>query len=196
MSIMDFRYLFKTIKNIIVNTEPEWDVVVNEKRTSGFITINLLLPLIILASLSAYLGSFLFIDTGLNQAYAVLSGLRYLIHFLVVIFLTAVLLKEALKRYGADPGFENAFKITALSSVPLLLCQIISRLFESFIFVNVLAVFGIYICWAGIDRLSDLPKKKKYQLLLIATALFIAVWLITNRLLKFAADEIYYSFFA
>ena len=26
MSIMDFRYLFKTIKNIIVNTEPEWDV--------------------------------------------------------------------------------------------------------------------------------------------------------------------------
>jgi len=193
---MDFKFLVKTVKNIIVNTEPEWETIVAEKRTSKFIALNLLLPLIIPASLSAYLGSLFFIDTGLNQAYAVLMGFRYLILFIVVIFLTAVLLKETLKRYGSDSGFENAFKITAFSLVPLLLCQIISRLFESFVFVNVLAMFGIFICWVGIDRLTDLSKKKKYQLLLITTAIFIAVWLITSRLLKFAADKIYYSFFA
>lgn len=193
---MDFKFLVKTIKNIIVNTEYEWDTIVTENRTSRFISLNLLLPLIIPASLSAYLGSLLFIDTGLNQIYSVLTGLKYFLLFFAVVYLTAVLLKEVLRRYGSDAGFEYAFKITALSSVPLLLCQIISRLFESFIFVNVLALYGIYICWAGIDRLAGLPKKKKYQLLLIATALYIAVWLISNRFLRFVAEKIYYSLFA
>ena len=83
---MDFKFLVKTVKNIIVNTEPEWETIVAENRTSKFFALNLLLPLIIPASLSAYLGSLLFIDTELNQAYAVLTGFRYLILFFVVVF--------------------------------------------------------------------------------------------------------------
>lgn len=72
---MNFRFLAGTIYGLILNTEEEWDKIRSENRSAGYFSRNLVLPLILLTSASAFLGSFLFIDTGLSSSYSVLTGI-------------------------------------------------------------------------------------------------------------------------
>jgi hypothetical protein len=78
--------------------------------------------------------------------------------------------------------------------MPLLLCQVLSLLFESFIFVNVLAFYGLYIFWTGISRFTNPPSDKKIHLLITETSIFIILFFTGNRILTFLFDKLYYAF--
>lgn len=193
---MDFKFLAKSVKNIILKPANAWEDIHSEKKTANYIGRHLLFPLITLAAISAFLGSFLFARTELLKFYSVLTGVKYFILIYLAIYGTALIFREITKVFGLGKDFDLSFKLIAYSSVPFIICQIISLLFESFIFINVLALDGLYIFWAGMEKLLNPPEKRKLSLLIAATVTFIIVFLAANWFLSMVFDKLYFAFFA
>lgn len=192
---MDLKFLAKSVKNIILNPAKAWEDIFSENKPVKYIVINLLFPLIILAAVSAFLGTFLFTRTELLKAYSVLTGVKYFILIYLGIYGTALIFKEITKALGMGKDFDLSFKLIAYSSVPFIICQIISLLFESFIFINVLAFVGLYIFWTGMEKLFNPPEKRKLPLLIATTLVFIIVFLAANWFLSMVSDKLFFAFF-
>jgi hypothetical protein len=104
--------------------------------------------------------------------------------------------KEVTSALGLNSDFNCSFKIIVCSVVPFLLCQIVTRLFESFIFINILSFYGLYILWNGIEKLINPPERKKILLIVSASIAFIALLFLTNWILTLAFEKLYFSIFA
>jgi hypothetical protein len=188
-------FLAQSIKNMILNPSSAWDTIHTENKSVSYLVLNLFLPLIFTVAVAAFLGSYIFTKIGLNKAYAILTGIRYLLLYSLTIYGTSFIFNEITNASSLGRNFSISFKIIGYSVIPLLICQIVSRLFESFIFVNVLAFFGLYICWTGIEKLLDPQGKKKLLLLFAATAAFIILFIAVNSILSFATEKLYFAFF-
>jgi Yip1 domain len=193
---MDFKFLSHRIRNIILNPEKTWDAIHYENKPIKYVRGSFILPLIFLVALSAFLGSLLFTNTAVSEVYSVLVGVKYFILLCIVIYGTAFIFKELSKALDLATDFNLSFKIIAYSSAPFLLCQIISRLFESFIFVNVLALYGLYIFWTGVEKMINPPENKKIPMLISATVVFIILIVVGNLALTQVMDKLYFAFFS
>jgi len=193
---MDFKFLSHRIRNIILNPEKTWDAIHYENKPIKYVRGSFILPLIFLVALSAFLGSLLFTNTAVSEVYSVLVGVKYFILLCIVIYGTAFIFKELSKALDLTADFNLSFKIIAYSSAPFLLCQIISRLFESFIFVNVLALYGLYIFWTGVEKMINPPENKKIPMLISVTVVFIILIVVGNLVLTQVMDKLYFAFFS
>jgi hypothetical protein len=101
-----------------------------------------------------------------------------------------------MKALDLGNSFDLAFRLISYSIVPFLLCQIFSLLFESLLFVNVLALFGLYIFWTGMESSLKPLSTKKIELLAAALIAFIGVFIASNLLLTMLIDKIFYKFFS
>jgi hypothetical protein len=193
---MNFRFLVKTIKGLILSTDEEWDNIYSENRSVAFFNLNLLLPLVLLVTISSFIGSLLFIDTGLSDFYSVLTGIRYFILFYITVFCTTYIFKGIAKLMKFSLDNSGSFKITVCTITPFLMCQIISLMFESFIFVNILAFYGLFIGWMGIKKILNPPQNRNNQLMLAEAAVILVLFFVGNRILAAIFDKIYYTYFA
>ncbi len=193
---MDFKFLWNRIRDLILDPEKAWRIISAETSPAGFIRNYFFLPLVILASLSAFVGSLLFTNTGISAVYSVLAGIKYLILYTTVIYATTFIFHKIAIFLNLSNDLKTSFMIIVYSAAPLMLCQIVSRLFESFIFINILALYGLYLFWLGTERLLNPPEKLKTQLLLSAAVVFTGLFIIVDWLLTRLADRVYFSFFA
>jgi|WetSurSiteA1Bulk_404760.scaffolds.fasta_scaffold02402_3 hypothetical protein len=193
---MDFKFLTDSVKNIIADPSKAWDIIHSENRNVKYVKISLILPLILLASVSALLGSYFFINTGLTDIYSVLSGIKYLLLYYLVIYGTGLILAEITKALELGRNFDLTFKLVAYSSIPFLICQIVSRLFESFLFINVLALFGLYVFWTGMEKMINPPEQRKVPLLIAAAVVFVVLFFSADWILSGLFDKLYFTFFA
>jgi hypothetical protein len=193
---MDLKFLADSIRNIIVDPIKAWDTIHSEERKTNYLKINLILPLTVLASVSAFFGSYYFINTGLTNVYSVMAGIKYFILYYFVINCTALILSEITKlmNLGRDRNF--TFILVAYSAVPFLICQILSRIFESFIFINVLALYGLYLFWVGMEEMLDPSEQKKIPLLISAAVTFVVLFYSADWILSALIDKLYFTFFA
>jgi hypothetical protein len=193
---MDFKFLTDSVKNIIVDPSKAWDIIQSENRNVKYVKVSLILPLILLASVSAFLGSYFFINTGLTDVYSVLAGIKYIVLYYLVIYGTSLILAEITKVLDIGMDFNLTFKLIAYSSIPFLICQIVSRLFESFLFINVLALFGLYVFWVGAEKIINPPERKKAPLLIVALITFVLLFYFADWILSGLFDKLYFTFFA
>ena len=193
---MNFRFLVKTIKGLILSTDEEWDNIYSENRSATYFNLNLLLPLVLLITVSSFLGSLLFIDTGLSDLYSVLTGIRYFILFYFTVLCATYIFSGIAKLMNFSLDNKASFKIVVCTVTPFLMCQIISLMFESFIFVNILAFYGLFIGWTGIKKMLDPPQNRNNQLMLAEAAVILILFFVGNRILAAIFDKIYYTYFA
>ncbi len=99
--------------------------------------------------------------------------------------------------YPLDLGkdFSISFRLIAFSLAPFILCQVLSRLFESLLFVNVIGLYGLYIFWTGAEKLLNPPQYKKMPLLIATTITLAVIYVAANVLLNMIVDKVYYAFF-
>ncbi len=193
---MDIRFFFSNIRDMILNPAIGWEKIQAENRPVLFVKKNFLLPLVIMASLSAFLGSWIFTHTTLNIVYSILVGIKYFLLFIILTWFTAFILRETTKALDLGRNFLISFSLIAFSLTPLFLCQIISRLFESMIFVNILAFYGLYIFWSGAEKLLNPPEHKKVPMLVVITAVVIFTFIIVNKILTVLIERLYFTVFA
>jgi len=192
---MNLKFLASRRRNIIINPVKAWDTIYSENKSLGYVTGNFVIPLVLLGAVSAFFGAKLFTHSGFSGAYAVLAGIKYFIVMTLAIYATAYFLSEITKSSETPADFTVSFKIVLCSVVPLLLCQMLSNLFESLIFVNVLALYGLYIFWTGAEKMLDPPQPKKIMFMFLTFAAFIIFYAAVNRLLTILSEELYFALF-
>jgi hypothetical protein len=184
------------LKEILTNPSKAWETIDSEKKSIIAVRNGFLVPLLILISVSTIAGSLLFTNTKLSAAYSVLEGVRCFIVFYITVYASALLLKRITKQFNLTISFANSFRLIVYSLTPLLLCQIISRFFESLLFINILSFFGLYIFWTGLEKLINPPADRKAPLMLAAFISFIGIYIVSNFLLTRLFHKIYYGIFS
>lgn len=193
---MDFKFLADTVRNLILNTVKEWDIIYTENKPARLFSRSLFLPLVTLASISTFLGAFLFTNTELTNVYSLIAGIRYFATMTIIVYGTALAMREIMKTFGYGNDTGTAFKIVSASLVPLLLCQILSQLFESFIFVNILAFFGFYILYTGIERMLSPTDSDRIKMMIAVPMVFFILFILTGRIVSQITDKFYFSIFS
>jgi len=193
---MDYRFLYNRIKYIIINPQKAWTVIHDENRPIRDVRNSFFLPLVLMVAICTFLGSIIFTNSTLPPVYSVIVALRFLLLHLIVIFTSALIFGEITKALDLGKDFTVSFKIIAYSVAPLLLCQMVSHLFESLIFVNILSMYGLYVFWIGTEKMLNPPEHKRMPLL-VATSIVIAGFYIAGTvLLSSVSDRLYFAFFA
>jgi hypothetical protein len=193
---MDYRFLYNRIKYIILNPVKAWTVIHEEKRPIKDVRNSFFLPLVLIVAICSFLGSIIFTNATLSPVYSVLEALKFLILHLVVVFTSAVIFGEITKALDLGKDYTVSFKIIAYSVAPLLICQMISHLFESLIFINILSLYGLYIFWIGTEKMLDPPEHKKMPMLLATFVVVAGFYIAGTILLTSLTDRIYFGYFA
>jgi len=193
---MDHRFLLTGIKNILFNPSRYWLTIDSENTPILIIRNSLLLPLTLLVSVAAIAGSVIFINTELSFVYSLFFGIRKLVVVLITTYLTSLILRETTYPLDLGRSFTIAFRLVVYSLVPFLLCQVLSSVFESLLFINILALYGLYIFWTGAEVMLKPPQHKKIPLLVSATVVFTATYIAATIFMTMLTDRIFYSFFA
>ena len=193
---MDYKFFFIGIKNIILNPVKAWETIDSENRPVKVVRDSFLFPLIILVSISAIAGSLIFTNTELSPVFSIFVGIRTFLVLYFTIYASALILGEITFPLDLGKDFSVSFRIIAFSIAPFLICQVLSSFFESLLFVNVLALYGLYIFWTGTEKLLTPPQYKKMPLLIAATITMVVMYVAGNVLLTKLIDKIYNVFFA
>lgn len=193
---MDFRFLYQRTKDFIINPGKAWDVVHRENRPIRYVRGSYALPLIILVTVSAFLGSGLFINTTLKPMYSVLTAVKTFLFLYLGIYASAFIVREIMKAMDLGNNFVVAFKLVAYSMAPVFLSLTISKLFESLLFINVLGLYGVYIFWIGMEEMIKPPDHKKMPMIIATAVAMIIIFLILQIVLSKLAQTLYFSVFA
>lgn len=193
---MDYKFLLKRFVSIILSPVKAWESISAEERPLSVTRNSYLLPLAAIVALAEFFGSFFLVNKQLTFVYSLLSGIEYFILIYGVVFSSAVILKEI--TYALDLGrdFSRAFRLVVYSMTPLFVCLVISNLFESLIFMDVLALYGLYIFWEGAKSLLRPPEHKKMPLLIATSVTIIALYVVFSLVLNQVVERLYYAFFA
>jgi hypothetical protein len=193
---MDFKFFFKGIINIITDPVKAWELIDSENRPIKLVRNSFLFPLSILVSVSAFAGSLIFTHSELSPVYSIIVGLNCLVILLLTIYATAFIFNEITRALDLGRDSNIAFRIIVYSIAPFLLCQILSRLFESLLFVNIIGFYCLYIFWTGVEKLLTPPQHKKLPMLIATTIAMIGIYIGVDFLLTSLADKVFYAFFA
>ena len=192
---MDYTFLPKGLINIIFNPEKEWGRIVSENKTTIFLRNNYLFPLILLVSISAIAGSLIFINTELSPVYSLLIGLKSFLLLFITVYASSLIFSQITYPLDLGKDFKTSFRIIVYSITPFLLCEIISSIFESLLFLDILGLFGLYIFWTGTEKLLTPPDYKKMPMLIATVVSIIGIYIVSDIILKMLTDKIYNSFF-
>jgi hypothetical protein len=193
---MNLSFFLQGIKNIVFKPVNIWDTSKSGSAPAGMVRNSLLFPLAIMVAISAFFGSLLFINTELLPLFSILFSIKCLAVILIAVYATSYLLVEITYPLDLGRDFSKAFRLVVFSITPFLLCQILSRLFESLLFVNIISFYGLYIFWIGADKTLNPPKYKKMPLLIAAAITFTGIYISTDLLLNMITERFYFAFFA
>jgi len=193
---MDFRFLYHRTKYFIINPGKAWEVVHREERPMRFVRDSFFLPLIILVSISAFLGSMFFINTTLKPMYSVLAAVTTFFFLYIGVYASAFLVREIMRALDLGHDFLVAFKLVAYSMAPIFLSLTVSRLFESLLFINVLGLYGLYIFWIGMETMVSPPDHKKLPMIIATVVSMLIIFLLLQVILAKLTETVYFTFFA
>jgi hypothetical protein len=192
---MDYKFFLKGMSNIIIDPAKAWETTYSENIPVKLLRDSFLFPLIMLVSISAFIGSLIFTNSELSALYSVFEGIKCFFLLFFTIYGTSIIFREITYPLDLGRDFGISFKIIAFSSTPFLICQILSRLFESLLFVNIIGLYGLYIFWAGAEKILSPPQHKKMPMLIATTICMISIYTVINFFLTLVTDKIYFAYF-
>ncbi len=193
---MDFRFLYHRTKYFIINPGKAWDVVHREERPMKFVRGSFFMPLIILVSISAFLGSMFFINTTLKPMYSVLTAVTTFLFLYLGVNASAFIVREITRALDLGHEFLVAFKLVAYSMAPIFISLTISRLFESLLFINALGLYGLYILWIGMETMVNPPDHKKLPMMIAVVVSMLIIFLLLQVILSKLTEAVYFGIFA
>ncbi len=188
-------FLIFKVKYILTNPAKAWETIYSENKSVTSVRNSLLLPLILLVSVSATAGSLMYTNAEMSGIYSLLTGIKTFFLFFVSVYATALIHREITYPLDLGRNFAVSLKLISFSLVPFLLCQVLSSYFESLLFINVLAFYGLYLFWTGMGIMLAPPAYKKMPMLIVTWISFIGIFVASNRLFTMIMDRIYFKFF-
>ena len=178
---MNFGAIILRVKNIISSPGEEWKRIAKEKSTSNEIISDFALPLIIILSVSKFIGLVRF---GANFSFvAIFVGLINFVSFYAGIYLTSLAVKEIAPTFFSNNEKTNAFKLVVYSAAPVFVASIIANLHPSLFFFRILYLYAAYLIWEGLDILLNTPEKNKLSFVLIIIVILFGIIEATGKIL-------------
>jgi hypothetical protein len=193
---MDYKFFGHRLKYIIINPVRAWDEIYSDKRPVRYDRINFFFPVIIMIAFASFIGSVIFTSPGLKVIYSLFTGIKYFLLLYIVIYATAIIFREITYALDLGRSFSVSFKMIVYSMTPFFICQIVSSIFESLIFINLLAFYGTYIFWIGAEKVLNPPEHKKMPMLISVLITTAGIYLTTNLFLTMLLDKIYFAIFS
>jgi hypothetical protein len=193
---MDFRFFLQGISKVIITPGAYWEMIIREKTSVSHIRNSMLFVFAVLVAVFGFAGSIIFTNSHLAPVYSVLYSVQCFAVILLSVYLTSAVLVIGSGFSGISITFGIAFRMIVISLIPFFLCQLLSKLFESFQFVNILALFGLNIFWIGMQKQTSADKKQKLTLLIITFITFFLLYVISDFVLGLIADRLYFRIFA
>jgi hypothetical protein len=192
---MNLNFFIAGIKYILFDPTDAWKKINIEHKPVTIIRNSLLLPLIILATLASFTGSLLFTGSNLLPVYSLFTAIRTFLVLYCSVYFTSLLLSEITYPLDLGRDYQTSYVLISFSYVPFLVSSIFSGFFESFLFVNIIGLYGLYIFWAGAEKYLNPPQYKKLPLLIATAFTAIVIYIATNYVLKLILDKFYYALF-
>jgi hypothetical protein len=193
---MDYKFFLKGITSIILNPEKAWITIHSDNNPIKVIQNYLLIPLILLVSVSTFIGSMIFSNVELSWIYSLFVGIKSFIALFLTIYISSFIFGEITYPLDLGKNFKISFYIIVYSTVPFLICQILSGLFESLLFVNILGLYGLYIFWTGTEKMLAPAHYKKMPLLIASTICIVAIYALSDLSLTKLIDRVYFHYFS
>jgi uncharacterized membrane protein len=191
---MDYKFLLISLKNILLDPLKTWETIDTENRSIKVIRNSYLIPLLLLVALASIAGSLLFMNTELSPVYSILEGIKTFLSLFITVYLSALIFKEITYPLDLGRDFKVSFRIITFSLTPLFLTMFVSSLFESLLFVNILALYGLYILWTGAEKLLSPPQHKKMPLVIASFITIAGIYSITVIILNMLFERVFYAF--
>lgn len=192
---MNLNFFIAGIKYILFDPTDAWEKINIKQKPVTVIRNSLLLPLIILVTLASFTGSLLFTENNLLPVYSLFIGARTFLVLYCSVFLAARLLCEITYPLDLGRDYQMSYILISFSFVPFLVSSVVSGLFESFLFVNIIGLYGLYIFWAGVEKYLNPPQYKKLPLLIATAFATVFIYIVTNYIFKLILDKFYYALF-
>lgn len=192
---MDYKFFLQGIANIIFNPVKAWETIDSENKPNKVLRDSLFIPLLILVSISTFVGSLIFANTELSAVYSIFVGVKSFVLLYLTTYSAAFILKEITHPLDLGRDFNISFRLIVYSIIPFIFCEVLSGLFESLLFVDVIGLYGLYIFWTGAEKLLNPAQHKKMPMLIATTISIISIYAALSFVLNMLTNKIYYAYF-
>jgi len=193
---MDYKFFFRQIALIIWSPRKAWNNFSGSGHSAGKTRNNILIPLLLLVGICSFLGSILYSNVSLHTSYSVFTGIKFFLLDIIVVYLSALLFREITRALDLNADFSLSFTIIVYSLIPFFICQMVSLLFESLAFVNILALYGLWIFWSGSEIMLNPPVHKKMPMLIAFLVVIAELYIGSSIAFSSILERIYFGFFA
>ncbi len=193
---MDFRFLYHRTMYFIINPGKAWEVVHRENRPMKYVRGSFFIPLSVLVTISAFLGSMFFINTTIKPMYSVLIAVNAFLFLYLGVYASSFIVREIMRALDLGHDFLVAFKLVTYSMAPIFLSLTVSKLFESLLFINVLGLYGLYIFWIGMEMMVTPPDHKKLPMIIATVVSMLIIFLLLQVILSKLTETLYFAIFA
>ncbi len=178
---MNLKHIINRSKAIILKPEIEWQTIAEETSNIKDVFINFVLPYLILGFISSTIGFFLarYLTLSASVAFALIS----LIVFVVVLFVSSIIIEALGKSFNTEISRNKAFKLVAYSFTPSYIINIIVGLLPILSILTILGLYSIYIMWVGFGSLLNTPQEKRVGFFIITLLILISEMVLLNFIL-------------
>lgn len=161
---MDYKRLMKTVIVLLSQPAKAWRAIsLGEGKAPMF--NDYLYPLIMLCSLSTFLGTLFTHDLGFDSFYfaTIKMGVQFATLFFAYHLLSFIVAKISVKYINEECNRLHTDKLTAYSMVVILLLEILLALFPNFRIIGwILQFYTVKIVWDGAAVLMRIPEERRF----------------------------------
>lgn len=164
-----YRSILQTILNLGISPVPFWKGLGEGGDFKETFLSKFLYPLLGFTAVATFIG-LLFRFKEYNIEYALKTATVTFVSLFAGFFLAAFLLNEVAKKFFAQPdnlprtqqfvGYVSSLGYAIIS---------LQALFYDLFFLKFFLLYAIYLIWVGSEHFLQIPEKKRYQFMIVAT---------------------------
>jgi hypothetical protein len=174
------------VKGIILKPAEEWRVIEGESGNVQYLFVNYVAILALIPLVCGVIGTSLVgvslpgggtLRVGFGVSLVTMIVL-YLLTF-VIVYVLALIIDGLSSRFGGQPHFENALKLSVYSYTPFWLAGIFA-LHPSLSFLGILGLYGFYLLYVGVPVLMKVPRERALIYCIAVVACGIVIWFLVS----------------
>jgi hypothetical protein len=192
---MDFKLLYKRLTLLVSRPSKFWSQVKEESIPSSEVRRSFLIPILILVSIASFAGTYLYSYNSLSIIYPLLKGLEYFMIFFITVELVVFLNTEIMGYLLKSRITGEIYKLVVYSLGPFMILMILTRLFSSLLFLNLLGIYGIIVLWKGVDILLGGDISFRLRITALISSSILIFYLGIRWIVSSLVDGLYFLIF-
>lgn len=191
--MVDLGMLRDRARYIIIHPVKAWETINNENRSVRTVQGSFLLPVLILVTLSAFLGALIYNPSGLSVLFPIIRALKHFICFYLTVLLSSWVLNEISQAFVREKNYSFNFKLVSYSLTPLYITVIISRFLPDLAMINLLAFYGAYIMYEGISSIEKISREGIIRYFIVALLTVMVFYIAISWISRSVLEGIYFA---